>query len=166
MNRYKQREQALLLIFESQFSDDGKDELCNIFEENIEELGEYSKELFFRVYDNADILDEKIKAYSKGWRLSRIPKINIALLRLAIYESLFVDSVPASIAINEAVELGKKFGEDGSGAFINGVLAGISGKERSKRSSSDRDEKTSRPGSSSGGSVSERKGETFITRRI
>ncbi|MBE6719879.1 MAG: transcription antitermination factor NusB [Ruminococcaceae bacterium] len=125
MNRYKQREQALLLIFESQFSDDGKDELCNIFEENIEELGEYSKELFFGVYDNADILDEKIKAYSKGWRLSRIPKINIALLRLAIYESLFVDSVPTSIAINEAVELAKKYSGDEDASFINGILGSV-----------------------------------------
>ena len=125
MNRYKQREQALLLVFESQFSDDDKDTLCALFEENVEELGDYSKELFSGVYDNAESLDEKISEFSKGWRLQRIPKINIAILRLAIYEVIYVDDVPASVAVNEAVELAKKYSGSEDSAFINGILGAV-----------------------------------------
>ena len=125
MNRYKQREQALLLVFESQFSDEDRDTICTLFEENIEELGDYSKALFSGVFDNTEALDEKITEFSKGWRLQRIPKINIAILRVAIYEILYVDEVPSSVAVNEAVELAKKYSGSEDPAFINGILGAV-----------------------------------------
>ena len=122
MNRYKQREQALLLTFESQFNDIGAEEICNLFEDCVEELGDYSKALFCGVYEKQDELDAKIEEFANGWRLQRIPKVNIAILRIAIYEVLYVDDVPASVAVNEAVELAKKYSGTEDASFINGIL--------------------------------------------
>ncbi len=125
MNRYKQREQALLLIFERLFTDDSNEAVCEAYEENFEELGEYSKSVFCGVSDNAELLDSKISEFSKGWRLQRIPKINIAILRLAIYEIMFVDDVPSSVAVNEAVELAKRYSGEDDASFINGILGSL-----------------------------------------
>ena len=125
MNRYKQREQALLLTFESMFTDDSTDDTIALFEENIEELGDYSKSLFCGVIENAEMLDSKISEFASGWRLARIPKINVAILRVAIYEILLVDDVPASVAVNEAVELAKKYSGTDDAAFINGILGSL-----------------------------------------
>ena len=125
MNRYKQREQALLLTFESLFSDDGSDDIIALYEENIEEVGDYAKSLFKGVAEDAETLDGKITEFASGWRLSRIPKINIAVLRVAIYEILYVDGVPASVAVNEAVELTKKYSGADDASFINGILGSL-----------------------------------------
>ena len=125
MNRYKQREQAVLLVFESQFNSDSAEDLCLAFEENIEPLGDYSKSLFLGVMDNLEMLDNKICEFSNGWRLQRIPKINIAILRVAIYEIIFVDDVPPEVAVNEAVELAKKYSGSEDASFINGILGSL-----------------------------------------
>lgn len=68
-------------------------------------------------------LDEALFAKAEGWTGNRIGKIELTIFRLAIYEILKDDSVPAGVAINEAVELAKKYGQDNSGSFVNGVLA-------------------------------------------
>ena len=69
-------------------------------------------------------IDEKISTYSKGWKVSRMPKADLAILRLAVYETAFDDSIPPKVAINEAVELAKAYGNDAqSPAFINGILS-------------------------------------------
>ena len=172
MNRKSLREQIFKLLFRTEFNDPAQmqDQLQFFFESGDMTVTERDREyitqkctsIVEKIPEIDRILDEKLE----GWTVSRLPMVELAVLRLGTYEILYDDSVPTGVAINEAVELGKKFGEDGSGAFINGVLAGISGKERSKRSSSDREEGASRPGSASGSSVSERKGETYITRRI
>lgn len=125
MNRYKQREQALLLTFESMFTDDNADSIIALFEENIEQLGDYSKSLFSGVLEKAELLDGKIQEFASGWRLARIPKINVAILRVAIYEILFVDDVPPSVAVNEAVELAKKYSGTDDASFINGILGSL-----------------------------------------
>jgi len=69
-------------------------------------------------------IDEKIAAYSKGWKVSRMPKADLAILRLAVYETVYDETIPAKVAINEAVELAKLYGNDAqSPSFINGVLS-------------------------------------------
>lgn len=68
-------------------------------------------------------LDSKINAVTQGWKTKRMGKVDLTILRLALYEMLYDDEVPEKVAINEAVELAKKFGGDDSSAFINGVLA-------------------------------------------
>jgi N utilization substance protein B len=122
MNRYKQREQALLLIFESLFTEREPNELIDVYTENIEEVGDYSKQLFLGVFEKKDELDNIISEFSTGWKLSRISKVNLAVLRLALYEITYVDDVPESVAINEAVELTKKYASKEDAAFVNGIL--------------------------------------------
>ena len=122
MNRYKQREQAFVLIFQSQFAGNDPDEVIEAFVENEEEIGDYSKELLYGVYDKQEELDKVISEFSTGWKLSRISKVNLSILRLAIYEINYVEDVPDSVAVNEAVELAKKYSSKEDGAFVNGIL--------------------------------------------
>lgn len=122
MNRYKQREQAFLLIFQSLFAGNEPDEVIAAFKENEEEIGDYSKELLYGVYEKKDELDKVISEFSTGWKLARISKVNLSILRLAVYEINFVEDVPDSVAVNEAVELAKKYSSKEDGAFINGIL--------------------------------------------
>ena len=70
-------------------------------------------------------IDEKINNITDGWKTSRMGKVDLAIIRLAVYEILFDEDVPTSVAINEAVELAKQFGTDDSPSFVNGVLAKI-----------------------------------------
>ena len=71
------------------------------------------------------MIDEKISEASKGWKLNRIAKAELAILRLAVYEALYDDDIPVPVAINEAVELAKDYGQDESYSFVNGVLSTI-----------------------------------------
>lgn len=75
------------------------------------------------VIANLSTIDNNLNEKVTGWDISRIGKVELAILRLAVYEILFDDDIPTGVAINEAVELAKKFGQDSSGSFINGVLA-------------------------------------------
>ena len=125
INRFKQREQAFLLIFQAQFRPVEDDDIA-IYSENVEEVGDYAKELFAGVLDKESELDEIISQYSNGWKLSRIPKVNISILRLAVYEMKYIESVPNSVAINEAVELAKKYSGKEDASFINGILGAYS----------------------------------------
>ena len=124
MTRSKQREQAFILVYESLFN--GNDpEAPELFSENVEALGEYSVSLYNGVSEKAQELDEEISGILKGWKLSRLPKINLAILRIAVYEMKYVEDVPASVAINEAVELAKKYSGKEDASFINGILGGM-----------------------------------------
>ena len=109
-------------------------------------------------------IDRILEGVAEGWRLGRMGRVELTILRLSAYEILYDDTVPTGVAINEAVELGKKFGDDGTGAFINGVLAGVSGKENRKKQNAGSNKTGGKY--SSQDTVSERKGETYITRRI
>lgn len=129
MNRIKQREQAFFLIFQSLFSDNIDDDGIALYSENVELVGDYAKELYYGVTENKDELDEIISSFSNGWKIARIPKVNISILRLAIYEMKHVDSVPSSVAINEAVELAKKYSSKEDASFINGILGAYSRSE-------------------------------------
>ena len=75
------------------------------------------------IIDKLDDIDKKISDVSKGWTIDRIGKVELAILRLAVYEIVYDDNIPTSVAINEAVELSKKFGPQDSYAFVNGILA-------------------------------------------
>ena len=75
------------------------------------------------IIDKLDDIDKRISGVSKGWTIDRIGKVELAILRLAVYEIVYDDNIPTSVAINEAVELSKKFGPQDSYAFVNGILA-------------------------------------------
>ena len=114
MKRNEQREQAFILLFEDLFLP--QDDLVAIYDENIGTVSEYAKELYTGV----------LASYSKKWKLNRLPKVRLTVLRLALYEMEFVDDLPDSVAINEAVELAKKYGSQEDASFINGVLGAVS----------------------------------------
>ncbi|WP_053353157.1 transcription antitermination factor NusB [Leucobacter musarum] len=85
----------------------------------------YAREIVDGVTDHRDEIDELIVSYAQGWTLERMPHIDRALLRLAAWEIIHNDEVPAAVAIDEAVELAKEYSTDDSGRFVNGVLGKI-----------------------------------------
>ena len=85
----------------------------------------YAREIVDGVIDNRDEIDEQITTFAKDWSLARMPAVDRALLRMAVWEILYNDDVPTAVAIDEAVELAKEFSTDDSGTFVHGVLARI-----------------------------------------
>lgn len=86
---------------------------------------EFAWKLVFGVWDNMDDIDETITRFSQHWKLARIARIELTILRLALFEMLWLDDVPMKVAINEAVELAKRFGDDNSKNFVNGILDAV-----------------------------------------
>ncbi|MDL2210344.1 transcription antitermination factor NusB [Desulfovibrio sp. OttesenSCG-928-O18] len=82
----------------------------------------FAWELVEGVWTNQAALDEHLAAFSQNWRIERMGKVEITLLRLALYEIIFRGDIPPKVAINEAIELSKQFGDDGSRGFVNGIL--------------------------------------------
>ena len=126
MTRKEAREQAFVLIFEKMFREDSAEEILEYAKEIREiETDDYSVEVFCGVCEKTEELDEAISAHLKNWKINRISKVALAILRLAVYEIKFVESVPESVSINEAVELCKKFSVSDDASFVNGVLGNI-----------------------------------------
>lgn len=82
----------------------------------------FAWELVEGVWSNQAVLDAHLASLSQNWRIERMGKVEITLLRLALYEILFRNDIPPKVAINEAIELSKQFGDDGSRGFVNGIL--------------------------------------------
>lgn len=127
ISRFKAREQGFILIFEKIFNEESIDVIIENAEESREiAFDSYAKELANGVYENTETIDQCISAHlKKGWSIKRISKPSLAILRLAVYEMKYNDDIPDSVAINEAVELAKKYTIDES-KFVNGVLGAIS----------------------------------------
>ena len=129
MNRSQTREQAFKLLYQVEIQKEMSKEDIEIFFENNEitsgEAKEYIEDVVNGVNKNIDNIINKISENLKqDWTIDRISKINLALLKLAIYEIEY-KKLPFKIVINEVVELAKKYGEDTSKIFINGVLASV-----------------------------------------
>lgn len=127
ISRYKMREQAFILCFEMLFSDTGIDELAdNAGDARDVFLSDYALSCAKGVKEHSDEIDLKISENLKqGWKVSRISRVSLAILRLAIYEILYLDDIPVSVSINEAVELSKKYTVEDDTSFINGVLGSV-----------------------------------------
>lgn len=129
MTRREMREYLFCLIFQNEFypAEEFAEQRDNYLQEKSLEDGE-RKEILDKLEALTGYLpeiDKKISSHSKGWKLDRIAKAELALLRLAVYEALYDDSVPVGVAVNEAVELAKQYGEDNASAFVNGILGKI-----------------------------------------
>lgn len=127
MNRKKSREIAMELLFGMTLSKNTLEETIEYFIEDYEmKLGtidiEYIKNILEIVEKNKETLDEKITAALVNWKLDRISKVNLTILRLAIAEMLYLEDVPEKVAINEAIELTKTYSDEKSVSFVNGVL--------------------------------------------
>lgn len=127
MNRRQEREQAFIIVFEKEFNPELN--VDEIFEAAIEaevvENTKFTKTLISTVADKCEIIDNKIQEVSIGWDKNRISKVVLAILRLAICEIMFLEDVPISVSINEAVELSKKFAGEKDTTFVNGILGTV-----------------------------------------
>ncbi len=136
MNRSKLREKVFQLVFRVAFNDQEElEQQAEFFFGDEEQEGMTEKEQkqiqdkFDSVVARLDEIDALINEKSTGWNVSRLGKVELAILRLAVYEIVYDEKIPGSVAINEAVELAKKYAAEESPAFINGVLAKFVPKE-------------------------------------
>ena len=129
MNRTTARKKAFELIYSySLNSEYTPDEILeNFYLANEIENEDYINETVKNTIENIEAIDNLIKNNLKNWSIHRIAKVSLAILRIATYEIKFNDSIPNSVAINEAVEIAKEYGNDDAPSFINGVLSSIAG---------------------------------------
>lgn len=134
MNRKKSRELAMKALYQITINNVSSEQaLENIKILNEEEELAIDNEIDFKyisniingVMVNVEEIDAKIKENLKNWQLSRISKVNLCILRLSIYEILYMEDIPNVVSINEAIELCKTFSEEKAPKFINGVLANL-----------------------------------------
>ena len=127
MNRKLSREKAMELFFGMTCSKDTVEEAVETFIDNyegdIKELDlTYIKKALIGIENNKEAIDEAISSNLQNWKIDRISKVNLTILRLAAYEVLFDEEVPRSVAINEALEITRKYSDEKSVSFVNGVL--------------------------------------------
>lgn len=125
MNRRQARENVFYLVFETEFQKE--DINCAELFQTAQDIGvveydEFTEKVFFGVMSELDAIDAKIAENAKGWKLERLSKVSLAIMRICVYEMLFCEDIPFNVSINEAVELAKKFDYDKAPGFINGVL--------------------------------------------
>ena len=129
MGRRELREQIFKLLFRVEFheKEDMPEQLVLFLEEAEEEMTEqeerYIAGKYEKIKEKLSELDDLLNSRTEKWTTDRIGKAELTILRLAVYEILFDEEVPVGVAINEAVELAKKVGQDSAKAFVNGVLA-------------------------------------------
>ena len=122
------RENIFKLLFMGYFNKgEEMDAQLKLYMENMEGVSEkdrtYMEDKFEKIREHLEEIDQLLNETSKGWKTSRMNKVDLNVLRLAVYELKYDEEVPTGVAINEAVELAKKFGGDESPAFVNGILA-------------------------------------------
>lgn len=123
MKRSEVREAVFFLTFEKLFSDNTADSIIDdAYEADNFEMNEDVENLFKNVDEKIEIIDGIISKYSENRQFSRIPKVSVAVLRIALYEMLYDDKVPDNVAISEAVILTKKFAYEPDVQFVNGLL--------------------------------------------
>lgn len=132
-SRRKSREYALKILFQQEFTGQPLKEVVAVFwQENSvpDDIREFTNGLVEGTLRNLKEIDHLIEGASTNWKMSRMASVDRNLLREATYELIYLDDIPPSVTINEAVEIAKKFGTEESPSFINGILDKI-GKEKS-----------------------------------
>lgn len=124
MKRSDAREVLMQLLFQMSIHDDFSESMKDKFIENhqLENQKEYFINTFNQIILHMKEIDDALNRSLTKWKLDRISKVELAVLRLATAEILYIEAIPESVAINEAVDLAKKFGGNESGKFVNGVL--------------------------------------------
>ena len=129
MNRRSLREQVFKLLFRVEFIEkEEMEEQCHLFLEHEEvDMSEDDEthivEKYKAIQERLEEIDSMINEKAKGWNTDRMGKVDLTVIRLAVYEMKFDETIPDGVAINEAVELAKMYGQDESAGFVNGVLA-------------------------------------------
>lgn len=130
MGRHEQREHIFRLLFRVEFHDaEDMPQQAKLFFEDEEMSGtalkdaEYITGKYQKIQEKLPVLDRLIDEKAQGWNTRRIGRVELTILRLAAYEILYDEEIPDSVAINEAVEIAKKYGQENSGGFVNAILA-------------------------------------------
>lgn len=135
MSRRELREHIFILLFRVEFN--SLEEMPEQAERYFQEMEqpaseadeEYIQKKFAKILEKLPEIDALINEKAEKWNTSRMGKVELTLIRLAVYEMRYDDEVPVRVAINEAVELAKKYGQEESGSFVNGILAKMTVKE-------------------------------------
>ena len=123
--RRQSREAALMALYQLEMNGDAFKENVEYFFEFCEiedDLRNFASLLYNGVRSNFAHINSLVESVSENWKISRMGKVDISILRMAIYELNYLDDVPVNVTINEAVEIGKKFGTEDTPAFVNGIL--------------------------------------------
>lgn len=128
MSRRELREHIFKLLFRIEFnsSEEMPEQEKLFFEDTCEAAPadvEYISSKYHKIVEKLNTIDNMLNSRAENWNTARMGKVDLTILRLAVYEIAFDDDVPTGVAINEAVELAKKFGQDASSGFVNGILA-------------------------------------------
>ena len=127
LNRRDSREAVLGLIYENEYG--LYDDKTALYENAVAARGieenEYIRTLYFGILEKSGELDAYIEKYAKGRKLSRISKVAKSIMRISIYEMLYIADIPANVSINEAVELAKRYDDEKTKAFVNGILNAV-----------------------------------------
>ena len=124
-SRRRSREMAIQVLYQVEMAQSDLAEAVRLFCEHFkapESIRDFAFELARGANEHREEIDTLIKRFSEHWRLERMPTVDRNILRLAIYELLYRPDIPAKVSINEAVDIGKKYGSEDSGSFINGIL--------------------------------------------
>ncbi|MCT4661273.1 MAG: transcription antitermination factor NusB [Tissierellales bacterium] len=128
MSRKLARESAMKLVYQMELMEDFSQEALSKYIDDAElkktEI-EYVESIYDTMVEHREDIDKLISEYAKGWKLERLPKIDLSILRVAILEILYREDIPIEVSINEALEVSKKFSADDSSKFINGVLGSV-----------------------------------------
>lgn len=124
MTRKEAREIMMQVLFQMESNNDFNVDNRDVYldQEKIKAQKNYCNDTFSLICNKKELIDETIDKYSLKWKSNRIPKTDLAVLRLAICEIMFEDDIPNSTSINEAVELAKVYGTDNSPKYVNGIL--------------------------------------------
>lgn len=126
-SRRESREQAFLLVFERSFSEEvpAEEVMENALEARGYKASAFASLLFTGVSEHKAEIDALIEEHSHKWKTTRLSRVALSVLRLAVFELLYCEDIPVSVSINEAVELAKSYAGEEEVAFINGVLGGV-----------------------------------------
>ncbi|NEZ46304.1 transcription antitermination factor NusB [Clostridium niameyense] len=130
MNRTKSREVAMKLLFQVTINGEKYEDVVDNSKEILDEKEnhldmDYIVRILKGVEEHREELDKEIEKFLLKWKLSRLSKIDLTILRLATYEVLYEEEIPNKVAVNEAIEIAKKYSEEKSASFINGVLGNM-----------------------------------------
>ena len=128
MGRRASREAAMKLLYqlEIQKSDRSEQIETALHDENLTDSDrKYIRGIIDGVSERVALLDRVIEKYAMGWKINRLSKVDLSILRIGIYEILYREDIPFSVSVNEAVELAKKYSNEDAGAFVNGLLAKV-----------------------------------------
>jgi N utilization substance protein B len=140
--RRKAREVTLQVLYALDVQEMGLQEAINLFWNNFdapEEARKFALSLISGTWEHREQIDGLISGSSENWAISRMSRVDKSILRMAVYELMFCQDIPPKVTLNEAIDLGKVYGSENSGAFINGILDALYGKLRGKDEDQDID---------------------------